>query len=337
MLTILTELPPQLLSATPAELHRVLRGPTLIHLPGRRVAPLFVSVLLHGSEYTGLEAVQALLARYRDRALPRALSLFVGNVAAAARGERRLDGQPDYNRVWPGADTGRLPEHAMMREVVEQMRARNVFASIDIHNNTGLNPHYGCVNRLDHSTLHLAVLFSRIVVFFQRPLGVQSMAFSQLCPAVTVECGKAGERTGAEHAAAFVDAALHLDHFPEHPVTRHDVDLYRTVGIVQVSGEVSFGFGRRDVDLSFEPDLDRMNFRELPSGTRIAQVNRACAQALKICDENGAEVAERYFEVIGGELRTRQRVTPAMLTLDERIIRQDCLCYLMERCPLPAA
>jgi hypothetical protein len=27
---------------------------------------------------------------------------------------------------------------------------------------------------------------------------------------------------------------------------------------------------------------------------------------------------------------------PAMLTLDERIIRQDCLCYLMERYPLPA-
>jgi hypothetical protein len=26
---------------------------------------------------------------------------------------------------------------------------------------------------------------------------------------------------------------------------------------------------------------------------------------------------------------------PAMLTRDERVIRQDCLCYLMERLPYP--
>ena len=80
----------------------------------------------------------------------------------------------------------------MMREVVEQMRARGVFASVDIHNNTGINPHYGCVNRLEAPFLHLAALFSRIVVYFKRPLGVQSAAFAQLCPSVTVECGKPG-------------------------------------------------------------------------------------------------------------------------------------------------
>jgi hypothetical protein len=28
-------------------------------------------------------------------------------------------------------------------------------------------------------------------------------------------------------------------------------------------------------------------------------------------------------------------VTPAMLTLDTLAIRQDCLCYLMERLPYP--
>ena len=48
-------------------------------------------------------------------------------------------------------------------------------------------------------------------------------------------------------------------------------------------------------------------------------------------DEDGREVFERYFEVRDGELRTRRAVMPAMLTLNERVIRQDCLCYLMER------
>jgi len=335
-LATLTQLPPALLDALPADLHRVLPGPTLIHLPGRHAAPLFVSVLLHGNEHTGLEAIQAVLRPYRTSRLPRTLSLFIGNVAAAACALRRLDGQPDYNRVWPGAESSGLPEHAMMRNVVEQMRARNVFAGIDIHNNTGLNPHYGCVTRLDQPTLYLATLFSRTVVFFQRPLGVQSMAFAHLCPAVTLECGKPGERSATEHAAAFIDAALHLDHWPKHPLPPQDVALYHTIGIVKVPETVSVSFQNGAVDVLFEPDLDHMNFRELDSGTRIARVRVGCMQPLEVWDEAGVAVADRYFEVVNGELRTRRSVMPAMLTLDERIIRQDCLCYLMERYPLPA-
>ena len=272
-----------------------------------------------------------MLADYRGRALPRALSLFVGNVQAAAQGQRHLEGQPDYNRVWPGAESSGLPEHAMMQEVVDQMRSRHVFASIDIHNNTGINPHYGCVNRLDAPFLHLATLFSRIVVYFKRPLGVQSAAFAPLCPAVTVECGKPGNSGSEAHAAGFLEAALHLDHFPEQPVPKHDLALYRTVATVKVPAPVRFAFGGGDADLWFEPDLDRMNFRDLPAGTRLARVAAACRQPLLVLDEDGHEVTERYFEIRSGELRTRRPVMPSMLTMNEQVIRQDCLCYLMER------
>jgi succinylglutamate desuccinylase len=48
-------------------------------------------------------------------------------------------------------------------------------------------------------------------------------------------------------------------------------------------------------------------------------------------DEDGCEVTHRYFEVRSGELRTRRAVMPSMLTLNEEVIRQDCLCYLMEK------
>ena len=50
--------------------------------------------------------------------LPRSLSLFVGNTAAAAEGLRHLLDQPDYNRVWPGCETAGTPEHDLMREVI---------------------------------------------------------------------------------------------------------------------------------------------------------------------------------------------------------------------------
>jgi succinylglutamate desuccinylase len=331
MLTTRTDLPEGFLCASAAELHRILAGPTLIHLPGRRTEPLFVSVLLHGNEDTGLKAIQSLLGDYRGRILPRAVSVFVGNVRAAAHRQRHLEDQPDYNRVWPGAETSGLLEHAMMQDVVDQMRSRQVFASIDIHNNTGINPHYGCVNRLDAPFLHLATLFSRIVVYFKRPLGVQSAVFAQLCPAVTVECGKPGDSGSEAHAATFLEAALHLDHFPEQPVPVHDLALYHTVATVKVPDEVRFTFGGGDAQVWFEPDLDHMNFRDLRAGTRLARVAAGCQQPLLVLDEDGSEVTQRYFEIRSGELRTRRPVMPSMLTLNEQVIRQDCLCYLMER------
>ncbi len=339
MLTVLHELPPGFLAAPAAELYRILRGPTLIHLPGRRAEPLFVSLLLHGNEDTGLKAIQQVLVGYGRRTLPRALSMFIGNIAAARAGVRRLDGQPDYNRVWPGGEPLGLAEQMTMARVVEEMRARRVFASIDIHNNTGLNPHYACINRLEQDFFHLATLFSRIVVYFLTPLGVQSAAFAGMCPSVTVECGKAGEGAADDHAAAFIEAVLHLDHFPEHPVNRHDIDLYRTIATVRMQDACGFVFGQGSADVVFKEDLDRFNFRELEPGACLGRVAPGCSMPLQVWDEAGREVSSSYFEVRGDRLVTRRRVTPSMLTRDERAIRQDCLCYLMERLPYdpPAA
>ena len=48
------------------------------------------------------------------------------------------------------------------------------YASIDIHNNTGNNPHYACVTSLNDRDLHLARLFSRTIVYFKKPVGVQT-------------------------------------------------------------------------------------------------------------------------------------------------------------------
>ena len=339
-------LPEGFLTATPQSLHEILPQPTLLHLPGRRQAPLFVSILLHGNEGTGLTAVQRVLHAHLGRGLPRALSIFVGNVQAARHDLRHLDGQTDFNRIWPGTEAEASIDTRIAHEVVAAMAARQVFASIDIHNNTGLNPHYGCVNRLDAPFLHLAALFSRTVVFFQRPLGVQSAAFAPLCPSVTVECGKVGSAAGIDAAARFVDAALHLEHFPAHPVRAQDIDVFHTVATVKVPEGIEFGFGvagshastnppphpsaGSHAHVTFVPDLDHLNFRELPPGTPIARV--ATAQPpLDVRNEDGAPEFERWFEVRGGALLTRCAVTPAMLTLDARVIRQDCLCYLMSR------
>lgn len=329
MITELDEIPGGMLDLPCERLHERLDGPTLIHLPGRHERPLFVSVLLHGNEDTGWEAMRALLKKYAHKELPRALTLFIGNVEAGKRGVRHVDGKPDYNRIWKGGDS---EEAQMAQSVLSIMRERRVFASIDIHNNTGLNPHYACINVLQQPFLQLATLFSRTIVYFTKPDAVQSMAFSKLCPAVTVECGKAGLSHNTEHAMAFVEGALHLDHFPEHPVASTDYELYHTVATVKVPSTLHFSFSDQGADLLFPGDLDHMNFRELPSGTELARVGSQRAR-LEAWNESGEDVAERYFDLRNGQLTTLLPVMPSMLTLNEEVIRQDCLCYLMERLP----
>jgi hypothetical protein len=331
MLTVLESLPEGLLEYGASELYRLLDGPTLIHLPGRRPEPLFVSVLMHGNEDTGWEAVRALLRDYAGRDLPRALSLFIGNVAAARHGRRLLNGQPDYNRVWKGSG---LAEQDMMARVVEEMRRRRVFASIDFHNNTGHNPHYACINRLEDTFMQLAILFSRTVVYFTQPDGVQSMAFAELCPAVTVECGMPGQAHGIDHAREFVNAALHLQSIPAQAPPPGDIDLFHTVAVVKVPEVLEIDFsGGKDSDLSFSPDVDRLNFSELPANTVIGRLGSARKAWLEAWDEQGNDVSDQYFRYDSGEIRLTTTVMPSMLSCDPRIVRQDCLCYLMERLP----
>lgn len=334
MLTIRYEVPKGLLDLEAHELYKKLEGPTLFHLEGRRKPPLFVSVLLHGNEPVGWEAIRGLLRQHRNQALPRALSLFVGNVAAARYRLRRLDSQPDHNRIWVQGNT---PEHAMAAQVYEEMSKSGVFASIDIHNNTGLNPHYACVNKLSSPFLHLAALFSRTVIYFVRPQGVQSLAFAELGPAVTLECGQPDCPQGVTHAREYLTACLHLAEFPSHPIAKRDIELFHTVAVVRITPKLRVGFHGEDLDLRLVDDLDQLNFQELPANTLLGWQPSERNVLLTATDEQDQEVSKRYFYLDDTELRTCRPVMPSMLTRDIRIIRQDCLCYLMERMQLPNA
>jgi succinylglutamate desuccinylase len=322
-------LPEGLLEVSTKELHTILPEPTLIHLSGKHAAPLFVSVLLHGNEPTGFLAIQLLLKNYKDKQLPR--SLFFGNVTAASRNLRRLDSQPDYNRIWPGTELPACAETEMAQEIVSIMKTRKVFASVDIHNNTGLNPHYACINNLDNQFLQLASLFGRLIVYFLRPKGVQSDAFAQICPAVTLECGRPDQQHGIEHTLEFLNSCLRLTELPQHQVLPQDIDLFHTVAQVKIDDNVNFSFDQADTGLLLNEDLERMNFTEVSSGTVLGTSKNISAMPLIAKNEHGNDVTNNFFSFQNGQLQINRPTMPSMLTLDERVIRQDCLCYLMER------
>jgi len=330
--TILDHLPDGLLDCSADQLHTRLSGPTIIHLPGRRPQPLFVCVLQHGNEISGWEATRRLLkGRYARDPLPRSLMLLIANVRAASRHQRHLTDQPDFNRCWPGSDTGPSPWHELFRHVTDHARALEPFASIDVHNNTGENPHYAAVNAIEPQRLRLAALFSRTVIYFTQPQGVQSMAFGRFCPAVTLECGPPGKLAGTDHAMTYLDTVLNLEHISGQPPAPEDIELFRMVATLYVAADHSFSFVPDASNIVFRPDLDQLNFRELPPGTRLASINVDTGEALRAITHDGANVSRDWFGNRNGDIVTRRPMMPAMLTTDAGIIRQDCLCYLMER------
>ena len=321
----LPHLPIELTSITPKEIKRVFPTPTLITIDGRHPEPLFLSILLHGNETTGFYVLQDLARRFAGMPPPRSLMIFVGNVEATAAGLRRLDYQEDFNRIWAG---GHGTPFDLARAVIDAAREAHPLASIDIHNNTGTNPFYGCINTLQSTNLQLAALFSRIAVYYRNPPTTQSMAFSQFCPAVTVECGRVGNAAGTERAIEFVNAVLHLDRLPDRMPHPSDLLLFETVGRVIVDENCSFSFEDDGADLILRSDLEQKNFCGMAIGEEWGR-SRYAQLPLTVLDEGGIDLTASFFIRHDDSIRLRTPVTPAMITRDRTIIRQDCLGYLM--------
>ncbi|TJY62959.1 peptidase M14 [Sinimarinibacterium sp. CAU 1509] len=327
----LNHLPAQLLDIAPREIRRVFPHPTLITVEGRHREPLFLATVLHGNETTSFYVLQDLARRYAHTPPPRSLMIFVGNVDAAEAGVRRLPGQHDFNRIWAGGDG---PLFELAQTVLQTARDARPFASIDIHNNTGTNPHYGCVNSMRPAALHLAALFSRIGVYYRNPLTTQSLAFTAFCPAVTIECGRPDDAAGVTQAINLVDAVLHMDHLPERMPAPSDLTLYETVGRVVVDEGRSFSFGDNGTDLALSTELGRMNFSEMPAGAIWG--HSLCSRSpLRVYDENDVDLTDQFFSRHDATIQLTRAATPAMITPDLEVIRQDCLCYLMQPLPYP--
>ena len=281
-----------------------LGGPTLFDLRKDGEPPLFVSVLVHGNEVSGWDAVRAL---HRELAAVSAL-VFVGNVAAARADVRALPGRVDFNRVWEGGD---CPEAALAAEVVGIAAAAKPRLAIDIHNNTGRNPPYAVVARADRPTLTLARTFSNLTLFATQPGGFQTRRFAEFCPAVTVEVGTPQDPASTARATAFLARLL------SEGVQRADLTtlaLFETTARVTVSA-----------DTELVPETQGYNFRTAPAGTVLAH-----AGTLSAWSADGREIGTEYFRRRNGATVLNDAAAIAMYTPDLDAARLDCLCYLLE-------
>lgn len=327
-LNILNAVPSELYTCDVKDIHEVLKGPSIIHLKGKSGKTLFISALLHGNETTSFLVIQKLLNNYKNKELPKDIIIFFGNTLGASQGLRHLPDQPDYNRIWKHGET---PEHLLATEVFVYAKQHDLFASIDIHNNTGKNPFYACINLIHDNWVQLGSLFSNQIVYFTEPSEVQSMAFAELCPSVTIEAGLPGNPEGTQAVYKFVDEVINLESF-EDRFTKSDADVFHTIGRIHISKEASVDFNndeRSDSDLSLIPNIDSMNFEIMKKGAHLG----FCKNALLVqaYNNHGDEISNDIFDFSDGKITANRIFIPSMFTKDIYVMKEDCLGYIMEK------
>jgi hypothetical protein len=271
--------------------------------------------------------MQRVLAEHA-RDLPRSILLFIGNVRAAEANLRQLPDQVDYNRCWPGTLMEPCPTSAMMRRISEIARGLPLFAALDIHNNTGKNPHYTCISDPNGRNQNLAAMFNRIAMVF-RHKGVNTLAFDGICPAATLECGLPGNPEGIDNARRMIDELLTLERLATEAPAREQLHLVESRLDVYIPNHVSYEFDTMaDVDLRFERDIEERNFtlqdpQQVFAHTRIDR-------PLQILDADNHDVTDQVLRIEQGKIYFNQTLMPAMITRDKLVIRQDCLCHLLQ-------
>mgnify|MGYP000615515299 CR=1 FL=1 len=331
MLQLLNEFPESILDAPSTELHKYLQGPTLIELPGKSGKTLSLSCLIHGNEYSGLLAIQELIRKYKDMGFPRPVDIFIGNVEAAAQGKRQLDEGKDYNRIWSAGDS---LEQGIASQILEHAKQRNLFASVDLHNNSGRNPCYSVVANKDTSSLNLASLFSDIVMYNPVFRATRTQAFAEICPSITIEASTPGNKEGLERIMSLIESLLHMDELPSKPVNELNFTSVTTLGTVFIpeSASVAVGQSSSKTDFVFDNDFDLINFTSVPVNTKIGYYHSEARLIAK--DKDGNDLSDAFFEYKNGEIYTKEEIMPAMITLEPSILKSDCVCYLMKEIQL---
>jgi len=333
MVKQLNKLPEGLLDLNADELYTKISNHTLIHLQGKIKRPVFISILQHGDEHTGWDALKDYLLNHQH-VLPRSISILFGNVQAARYNERQMDEQPDFNRSWPSRKNFDYPIAQTMKEITEIMQKKQPFASVDIHNNSGRNPHYSGINSLDTEFINLASLFSDTMIYFTSPVGIQSGAFAKFCPSVTVECGLSGTADGKEQTHTFLELLLSQSNLKIVPGILEHQKVFKIIATIKIKPEIPIAFEAIDNGFMLVKDLDFLNFKNTNNSEVFGKLGAELAQKetmpFIITNENDEDVTDNYFTIIGDKVITINSFVPAMITQNIKAIRHDCLCYIME-------
>lgn len=301
-----------LLNVEARELHRFLTGSTVFDLRQRGTIPFFVSTLLHGNETSGWDAVRRFISDYPEASFV----LLVGNVHAAAQNMRHLPHEVDFNRIWR-----QQPWHSNLKDLLEKYQP---WCGIDIHNNSGPNPHYSVVTDVRTSTLALATLFSNKVIFTDHTLDILAHGLSSHCPALTIETGTVEDPASEQRAYDFLERLNTVRCVPN--TLQCEPETYATIGIVKVEHEN----GGIDNFPVFEQSLKQKSFKNLPAGSPFINSLPTGWRVNVLDPAHNRDLTNDFLEFRDDRAILKRDVVMSMFTHTPLLAIQDCVCYFLK-------
>lgn len=334
MIRHVTDLGQVAVEGSDIEFLRSLGGPTLLEQSGQDGSRTrFVSTLLHGNEPSGTRALQRWLC---ERETPKTNTVFyIGSVHAALAApeysHRTLPGEPDANRCFVEPFNG--PAGELSKRLIDDIRAMAPEALVDLHNNTGHNPAYAVLTRLDRTHAQLTRLFAAKCVLSDIRLGTLIEATEEICPSVVIECGLAGARQADEAAFQGLRAFLTKDDvFESVELEGPELEVLENPLRVTLQPGTALRYGDAPgPGFTLRVDLDRHNFELAAEGTVLGWLSPESEWPLLATGADGRDRSKDMFVLQGHTVFFRRPAIPVMMTQQVEIARSDCLFYLTSR------
>lgn len=313
---------------------KILDGPTWLTFEGEDCTKSRAIVtLLHGNEPSGLKSVHHWIKSGLKPATR--LGILVGSVNAALHppilSHRYLPHEKDFNRCFNppySSNQGKLA--ASILELLTDFAPEAV---VDTHNTSAHSEPFAVSGHDNGEVRQIAQLFTRKLVVMHRKMGTLIERGRDICPVVTVEFGgftdPKADLLAKETLNDFIQRR-HLFNLEPLPfqILRDPQRLEVLPGHrLHYSSTVQEN-EQEEADITLFNTIDQLNFSEVKSDTRLGWLGSDGIAGLRVTDEAGNNLLDRFFFARDGFLMTKVKMNIFMATTDPYIAQNDCLLYL---------
>ena len=324
--------PDFLMGMSREEALRRLSGPTAIVLDYGQTKTRVVSVLIHGNELSGFDAMLKWLNN-QPSDQPTNVVFLVQNVLAAQASDKPFsfrylaESQVDLNREWAPQGASRESLNPYVATVYEFLNSLGpIDGFLDLHNNSGQNPAYAIMSYPDVHQKNLIASESMANFLTDQYLtmalnggfdgGVRHMA-----PALAVECGymasPASDTRALEIMTKFLNRSaqsIRIRNTELKPRYAIEASL-RLAQRANVGLQIVGASAMTEGVFHLRPDIERFNFESVRPGTVLGHWN-GHEWPVELHEVGGSkrDFTREYLELKDGRIMFRKRTSLAMAT-----------------------
>jgi len=292
-----------------------------------------IVTLLHGNEPSGLKAVHNWI---KKNVIPETdLGIFVGSVEAALHlpilSHRYLPHEKDFNRCFNPpfeCNQGRLASR-----LINLLADYSPEAVIDTHNTSAHSDAFAVAGHDTPSIRQLTQMFTRKLVVMHRRMGTLIESGKDFFPVLTVEFGGFTDPNADTLAEETLDDFIHRKDLFN--VEAGPMQILRDPHRLEVLPGHRLHYSSsihdeelKDADITIFNTIDQLNFTLVRRHTRLGWLAKDGINGLKVTDEAGHNLLNRFFYERDGFLMTAVDMNIFMATTDPYIAEKDCLLYL---------